>query len=155
MPCGRPPVGKSVCGVPAWAYSRGVRSMGRDGNDVRAVSPRRRRRRRRNRRCNRRFGDETAVFGDVTAATSGTSRGFRERSERPQFEAIVQLAAGGKKSGSHDFQAKFTTKTINPRQTITTGNDSLKNKVGSILCFSMKSLKSSLSKIKFDHELKF
>ena len=83
--------------------------MGRDGNDVRPVGPRRRRRRRRNRRCNRRFDDETAGFGDVTAATSGTSRGFRERSERPQFvkfEAIVQLAAGGKFSGFHDFQAK-------------------------------------------------
>ena len=104
--------------------------------------PRRRGRRRRNRRCNRRFGDETASFGDetasfgdVTAATSGTSRGFRERSERPQFEAIVQLAAGGNFSGSHDFQAKFTAKTINPRQAITTSNDSLKNEVDSFLCF--------------------
>ena len=116
-------------------WSRGVRSMGRDGNDVRAVSPRRRRRRRRNRRCNRRFGDETAGFGDVTAATSGTSRGFRERSERPQFEAIVQLAAGGKNPGSHDFHAKFTTKTINPRQTITTSNDFLENEVDSFLVF--------------------
>ena len=109
--------------------------MGRDGNDVRPVGPRRRRRRRRNRRCNRRFGDETAGFGDVTAATLGTSRGFRERSERPQFEAIVQLAAGGKFSGFHDFPSKFTTKTINPRQTITTSNEFLENEVDSFLCF--------------------
>jgi hypothetical protein len=93
---------------------------GRRKGVLRAVGPRRRRRWRYNRRCNRRFGDETAGFGDVTAATSGTSRGIRERSERPQFEAIVQLAAGGNFSGSHDFQAKFTAKTINPRQTITT-----------------------------------
>ena len=107
--------------------------MGRDGSDVHVFS--------RNRRCNRRFGDETAGFGDVTAATSGISRGFRERSQRPQFEAIVQLAAGGKKSGSHDFHPKFTTKTINPRQTITTSNDFLENKVAPFWCFSMKSVK--------------
>merc|ERR1711965_729159 len=113
--------------------------MGRDGNDVRPVGPRRRRRRRQNRRCNRRFGDETAGFGDVTAATSGTSRGFRERSERPQFEAIVQLAAGGKFSGFHDFPSKFTTKTINPRQTITNSNELLEMKLTPFCVFSIKS----------------
>ena len=102
---------------------------------MRPVGPRRRRRRRPNRRCNRRFGDDTAVFGDVTAATSGTSRGFRERSERPQFEAIVQLAVRGKFSGFHDFPSKFTTKTINPRQTITSSNEFLENEVDSLFYF--------------------
>ena len=73
---------------------------------ARSVDGRWSRRWRCNRRYNRRFGDETADFGDITAATSGTSRGFRERSERPQLEAIA-LALIVPSSSARPTQAKI------------------------------------------------